>query len=258
VTGKARSRSAIEENLHMAYFDDAKELVEHAKSSLTRLKHDYQASLLEKTVKPALLIDIKNIMENLRSALDFSARGLFAKYGSSTSTNPKIYFPYAIVGQTQAAFQAANRIETCIPGITVARPDIVARLESYQHYANPSNRWLPLFMDLNNKNKHEKLTPQTRQEARQLPIESRGAAIDLGSGACSSLDQGASIQIGDLGIPGAQDFSGERPAALHGSGAQTVIVWVSFTFDSNGEQVVPFLNTAVSGIERIVNELAAL
>ena len=113
-------------------------------------------------------------------------------------------------------------------------------------------------MELNNENKHEKLTPQTRQEVRQLRIESRGAAIDLGPGASVSLGDGASIQFGDVVIPGGQDFSGKRPAAIAGSGTQTVIVWVSFTFDSNGEQVVPFLKTAVNGVEKIVNDLAAL
>jgi len=242
----------------MAYFDDAKELVNHAKNALPELEQDYQSSLNEKTVKAALRIDIKNIMENLRSALDFSAHGLFTKYGSSPKANPSIYFPYAALGQTQAAFQAANRIETCIPGITAARPDIVARLESYQHYSNQANKWLPMFMDLNNENKHEKLTAQTRTEVKQLRIESRGAAIDLGPGAGISLGQGASIQLGDAVIPGGQDFSGNRPATVHGSGTQTVVVWVSFTFDSNGEVVLPFLQNAFGQIERIVNELAVL
>jgi hypothetical protein len=229
----------------MSHFDDANALVNHAKGALPKLEQDYQSSLKDRTVKPALLIDIKNIMENLRSALDFSAHGLFTKYGASAKANPKIYFPYAGLGQTQAAFQASNRIETCIPGITAARPDIVARLEAYQHYSDQANKWLPLFMDLNNENKHEKLTPQTRQEARQLRIESRGAAIDLEPGASASLGPGASIQFGDVVIPGGQEFSGERPATFYGSGTQTVIVWVSCTFDSNGQQVVPFLKTAL-------------
>ena len=242
----------------MAHFDDAKELVNHAKSALPKLEQDYQSSLHEKTIKAALLIDIKNIMENLRSALDFSVHGLFTKYGTSPKASPKIYFPYAVLGQNQAAFQAAHRIETCIPGITASRPDIVARVESYQHYSDPANTWLPLFMELNNENKHEKLTPQTRKEARQLRIESGGAAIDLGPGASISLGSGASIQFGDVVIPGGQEFSGERPATVHRSGTQTVIVWVSFTFDSNGETVLPFLKNAVNQVERIVNELAAL
>ena len=241
----------------ISHFDDAKELVNHAKGALPKLEQDYQSSLHDKTIKPAVLIDIKNLMENLRSALDFSAHGLFAKYGTSPKANPKIYFPYAQLGQTQAAFLAANHIENFIPGIA-ARPDVVARLNSYQHYSDPKNKRLPQFMDLNNENKHEKLTPQTRKEARQLRIESRGTAIDLGPGASISMGSGASIQFGDVVIPGGQDFSGERPAMVHGSGTQTVIVWVSFTFDANGETVLPFLKNAISQVEWIVNELAGL
>jgi hypothetical protein len=242
----------------MAHFDDAKHLVYHAKNALPKLEQEYQSALHEKTIKPTLLIDIKNIMENLRSALDFSAHGLFTKYGSSPKADPNIYFPYAGLGQSQAAFQASKRIETSIPGITIARPDIVVRLESYQHFAAPTNQWLPQFMELNNENKHEKLTPQTRTEAKQLRIESAGTALEVGPGAGISVGPGAFIQLGDALIPGGQDFSGERPATIHGSARQTVIVWVSFSFDSNGEPVVPFLKNAVAQVERIVAELSAL
>ena len=238
----------------MAYFDDAKELVNHAKQALSKLRQAYNESLAEKAIKPILLIEIKNLMENLRSALDFSAHELFDAYGSSAQANPRVYFPYATLNQTQAQFQAAKRIETCIPGITATRPDIVARIESYQHFADPSNRWLRLFMALNNENKHQQLTPQTRQEKRALRIESGGAAIELGPGASIGLGSGASISFGDVHIPGGQHFSGENPAQISGSGQQTVIVWISFTFDSNGEEVLPFLETAVNSTDTIVAE----
>ena len=242
----------------MAHFDDARALVVHTKKALTKLEQDYHSSLNERTIRQDFLIDIKSLMENLRSALDFSAHGLFHKCSTLPKANPKIYFPYATLQQTQAAFQASQRIEICIPGITVARPDIVARLETYQHYSNPANRWLPLFMDLNNENKHERLTPQTRSEARQLRIQSREATLELGPGAVTDLGQDASIQIGDAVIRGPQAVSGDRPATVDGAETQTIIVWVSFRFDSNGEEVLPFLQNAVNQVDRIVNELAIL
>lgn len=241
----------------MGHFEDAAELVNHAKQTLPKIKQAYDESLHEQTVKPVLLIEIKNLMENLRSALDFSAYGLFDVYGSSATSNPRIYFPYATLNQTQAQFQSANRIEKSIRGITALRPDIVARIEAYQHYSDPSNRWLPLFMALINENKHQHLTPQTRHEKRGLRIESGGAAIELGPGASIDIGSGASISIGNVQIPGGQQISGKNPAQIFGSGQQTVIVWVSFTFDSNGEEVLPFLETAVNKIDTIVTELAA-
>jgi len=79
----------------MSYFDDAKELVKHAENQFGRIKKLYEQSLHKRSIEPELLIEIKNLMENLRSALDFTAHGLFNKYGNSTKSGLKIYFPYA-------------------------------------------------------------------------------------------------------------------------------------------------------------------
>lgn len=239
----------------MSHFDDAKDLVTYAADELTKIRKAYNESLSDQSVKRTLLIDIKNLMENLRSGLDFTAHGLFERYGTSSRKNPNVYFPYASLGQTQAAFQSANRIEICIPGISSSRPDILAKLESYQHYTHPDNRWLPQFMDLNNENKHERLTPQTREEARHLRLASGGASISLGPGSSISMGPGTSIRMGGMTISGGQQISGDRPAQFSGHGNQTVTVWVSFNFESNGEPVLPFLENAVNKTRQIVTEL---
>ena len=88
----------------MSYFDDAKDLVGHAREELPKIQKAYDECLHEQSVKRTLLIEIKNLMENLRSALDFTAHGLFDKYGYSSRPNPKVYFPYASLGQAQATF----------------------------------------------------------------------------------------------------------------------------------------------------------
>lgn len=242
----------------MAHFDDAKELVTHAATELPKLQKAYDDALHEQAIKPPLLIEIKNIMENLRSALDFAANGLFDSYGSSSRSSPNIYFPYAKLNQTQAEFQASNRIENCVPGITASRPDIVAKLDSYQHYAAADNRWLPLFMDLNNENKHKRLTSQTREEVRELTLKSGCTSMSLGVGCSISMGPGTSIQMGGMRIPGGQQISGDNPAQFIGTGKQMVIIWVSFKFQNNGELVIPFLTTAVQNVRTIVDELATM
>ena len=242
----------------MGYFDDAKSLIEHAKSHLSKIESAYQSSLSEKAIDPELLVEIKNFMENLRSALDFSAHGLFAKYGSSTKTDPKIYFPYALLHQSQVDFRRANRIETCIPGVSSARPDITAKLESFQHFADPKNAWLPAFMELNNENKHQQLTPQIRKEKKELRISSRGAQMRIGPGASISIGKGASIRIGDMDIPGGQSFDSEKPPKTRGPGKKEIITWVSFRFSTNDEPVLPFLKKTLTGIEAIVQDLEQL
>ena len=224
---------------------------------MDRVKAIYRESLAEKTVKPGLAVEIKNLMENLRSALDYAAAGLFAKYGKSEKANPRIYFPYALENQTADEFKRANRVEACIPGLSTARSDIVAQLESYQAFSNGANVWLPRFMDLNNENKHEKLTPQARRETKELRLTSGGASISIGQGASISIGKGASIQIGSLVIPGGQTFDVNKPPATVGPGKTEVVTWVSFDFASNGEAVIPFLRRSLEGIDRIVTELAA-
>jgi hypothetical protein len=53
----------------MSQFDDAKVLISQAAGHLSEIKGTYQSALTSKTVAPALLVQIKNFMENLRSSL---------------------------------------------------------------------------------------------------------------------------------------------------------------------------------------------
>lgn len=242
----------------MSYFDDANLLVQHARDQFTVIENAYHASLSEKEIKPNLLIGIKNFMENLRSSLDFSAHGLFQKYGFSSSPNHNIYFPYALLSQSQEDFRRSRRIDVCIPGISTNRPDICGKLESYQHFVSPNNRWLPIFMDLNNENKHQQLTPQIRNETKQLRISSGGVSISLGSGASISLGPGTSIKIGNMVIPGGQNFDVNKPPATLGPGKKEIITWVSFHFSTNNEAALPLLKQALEGTDKIVRELSSI
>lgn len=242
----------------MNYFIEAKYLIAYSKESLVKIKTVYDESLHEKEIKNSLLIEIKNFMENLRSALDYSAHGLYHKYGDKTKNADKIYFPYAWDGLDQAQFVAKKIIEQKIPGLTVNRPDIAKRIDSYQHFSSSNNSWLPKFMDLNNENKHQKLTPQTRKEVKQLNITSGGVEMKLSGGASITLGGGAFIQIGNSIITGNQHIDPDNPAKIIGDAKQEIIIWVSFHFTENNEPVVPLLTKALEQIEIIVEELADL
>ena len=56
----------------MGYFEDAKQLVQYAKDQFPQIEGAYNISLEDLEIKPKLLIEIKNLMENLRSALELS------------------------------------------------------------------------------------------------------------------------------------------------------------------------------------------
>lgn len=240
----------------MAYKEDAIELINESKHILAEIKTAYEQSLHDQEIKPRLLIKIKNFMENLRSALDFTAHHLFDTYGTSNSGNPNIYFPYAWVDLDLNGFRTKNLIQNKIPGLIANRPDIAADIESYQHFTSAENSWLPKFMELNNENKHQRLTPQSRKETKQLNIKSGngGASISLGGGASISMGQGAFIQMGDTIIPGGQTFDANNPPATIG-GTKEVITWVSFEFADLNEPAYPLLEKALNGCEKIVTEL---
>ncbi|HEY1030787.1 MAG TPA: hypothetical protein VGD89_03385 [Flavipsychrobacter sp.] len=240
----------------MKYFDEAKELLAHSENSLKAIENDYKKSLNDKNVNSTLLISIKNLMENLRSALDFVAHGLYEKYGNS-STNPKIYFPYASSGVDKAGYHNKKIIDK-IPGLKNNRPDIAGVIESYQHFSSINNSWLPIFMDLNNENKHQRLTPQVRKETKQLNISSGGVSISMGEGVSISMGQGAFIQIGNATIMGGQTINVNNPANITGHAKQEIITWVSFHFSANDVPVMELLQKSVTGVTKIVNELSVM
>ena len=239
----------------MSAFDDASELIRHAESDFAKIRQAYEASLHAKVVSGTLRVEIKNFVENLRSALDFATRGLFDRYGSSPKSNPKIYFPYATTNQDRPTFEKSGRIETCIPGLSASRPDLEQALLEMQHFGSRGYRWLPVFMDLTNENKHERLTPQVRRESRELRISGGGASIGIGEGASISIGPGASISIGGAVIRGGQSFGVGNPPRVEGGTVET-ITWVSFHFESTGQPVLPLLEVALKGTSQIVSELA--
>ena len=239
----------------MNAFDDANELIKHAEADMVKIREAYEASLHAKEVTGTLRVQIKNFVENLRSALDFCAHGLFDRYGSSSKAKPKIYFPYATASQDRATFEKSGRIEACIPGISASRPDIVQSLLDMQHFGSHGYTWLPDFMELTNENKHERLTPQVRRESKELRISGGGASIGIGQGASISVGSGASISIGGAIIRGGQTFGVGNPPRVEGGKVET-ITWVSFNFESTGRPVLPLLEAALEATSQIVTELS--
>ena len=106
----------------MSYFEDAHTLVNHCESKIGFLRTLHAQCLADQAIKPEFQVELKNFVENLRSALDYCARGLFDKYGKSRAANPKIYFPYAKQGNDRGRFRG-EIVERCVPGILSSRPD---------------------------------------------------------------------------------------------------------------------------------------
>ena len=244
----------------MDYFDDAKSLIEAAKSDLSAIKSEYELCLSDQHIRKALLIKIKNFMENLRSALDYTAHGLFESYGDPGQRGRnKIYFPYAAASIELSRFRQQQTIQNSIPGLPRNRPDIVEKLESYQHFASHKNSWFPEFMALNNTNKHQKLTPQEKTEIKQLSISSPTTPGIVLIAPTINIDKDAEIRLGDTKLKGSDLIPLDRKGKVKvGDVTQEVSIWISFRFKDTDIDVYPFLERALVGIEQIIDELSKI
>lgn len=237
------------------YFDDAISLVEYCEKSFERIKISYKESLSTKTIKRELLIEIKNFVENLRSALDYSAHGIYESYGDHKRTNPEIYFPYAWKTINAFEFSNKNLIEKKLPGVQANRPDIADKIILYQHFSSDENIWLPKFMELTNKNKHQKLTPQTNTEQKEMiSTFPNGKKIVFKNGAGINAD---SFHFGDQIFEGRQTYNADNPLPIIGV-MHEIKIWSSFNFSYNNEPVLPLLEKSFIEVKKIVLELSVM
>ena len=127
-------------------------------------------------------------------------------------------------------------IERNIPGLLESKQDIAKVLESYQHFGE-TGKWLPLFMDIVNKNKHERLTPQIKKQYTMVRIS-------------GTLPPGGSVEIDLKNIP-----IGGGPDKPFDAVARK---WTGLEFAASGVLVLPFLDYVLKNVKKIVNELSDL
>lgn len=248
----------------MRHFEDAKKLVEYSMLKIIDIQNEYESCLKERKIKDSFLIEVKNFIENLRSALDYVAQGLFKKYGESENSNVRIYFPYAwneIVNEKN--FSDRRLVDKNIPGLTKNRPDIVQKIISYQHFENKNaNAWLPKFMKLTKDAKHLHLTKQIKKEKKQRDVIIDGSPI-------FSVSNSGKIEIGENCIIQKEDKVIKLPPQIIDENHETkiegsvekieiIITWISFHFESIDEEVLLFLKTSLNGVNKIVTELSEM
>jgi hypothetical protein len=232
-------------------------LLEHAAndlsgSNLENIEQQYKQSLDDKTIPTSLQIDVKNFMENLRSAMDYMANDIYenvimpARTKAGEKEIKDIYFPY---GKTENDFKSG--LGSNLPKIQSLSPAIYTAIESIQPH-KCGDDWLYQFCRILNEKKHDTLTPQKREEKRSLKLDfPGGAGISIPPG--GSISGGGMIQSGTGKVILNNDsISGDSPARNTSGGvAQTVIRWVSFKFADTDVEVLPLLKKALKNIEQL-------
>lgn len=222
--------------------NDIEAVLIKAEKTIPKIEEEYLKCLKEEKIPDSLLVDIKDYLSNLRSALDYVWHKI-----------PNVSDGYFPIANSSADFTAkTNKID----------PQYSTILEKYQDYN--SNSWIRCFSLFRNKNTHVTLVPQKRVETPSINIEHNGVGIRLSGGASIHMGYGASISLGGAIIPGGQTIS-PHSNGLVGDSRLNVKreIWVDFVFDGSsispdfpkGVSALPFLKKSLKSVSDIISEL---
>lgn len=236
----------------MSRKDDVETLLTSAKEQYERICEGYDKALRDESLD--FRVPVKNLVENLRSALDYMAHDIYescCQTAQVTSGKPEphnIYFPY---GRTEADFKSA--VGSSLPALSSLAPnayDLVASIQPFRC----SDTWLCNLCSILNEKKHDQLTPQIRSETVTHTVSS-------GFGSVTIPVNDPSVRIRSL--PGAVKIFGV-PAQFTDDGIQTApsdslkhqrTKWVAFLFKGSNINVLGLLNKAVPGITNLAKNL---
>jgi hypothetical protein len=251
-------------------FDMADSLVHRARERYAEFEgHQREAQRLGK-VTPDLQLTAKEVIDHLRSALDYCAKEMHERCGGAAGA--KVYFPIAPRGFSPSKFRSL--VGSKIPGLRESRGDLVPVLESFQAFFAVENDWLPVLATLSNENKHERLSAQ-QQESTYIvvavkmtdPLPPEEAKAQLRAYASALAGTGhrvaptepnnfekvvqnllAKTFADDLGVSRLGGFCDEREPDM-------AIHLTEFHFSAVGQAVGPFLSRAIAEVAQIIHRL---
>jgi len=239
--------------------DNVVALLEHAAnalqgSNLKSLKQQYNLALTEKQIPTSLQVDMKNFMENLRSALDYMAHDIYEivlkpeRDKAGEKEIETIYFPY---GKTENDFKSS--IGSSLPNLQALCPSIYAAIEGIQPHIC-GDGWLYEFCRILNEKKHNTLTPQKRTETKTMTASTNNVSVTMPINSPNfSIHQGENCSVTIGGIPVRLSNQGIEPLA---PGLQRrITTWVSFQFADTGIHVLPLLEKALKNIDQLSTEI---
>lgn len=217
--------------------EDINSLLKRSDGDLAALRGKYEQCLHKQTIPADLKIDIKNLVANLRSVLDYIANDIRDKYCSSAKPSERFYFP---ILPDMTSFN--GRCATWYPGLQESCPDLWSYLESIQPY-HPDCEWLGYFNKLNNENKHDSLVEQTRTETKRINVKFKNGQVSWNP---ASVKFGHGVSIGGVPVNPATQMPTPHP-----SQTVEVVTWVDFRFDGINVSAIALLKNSLDGISKI-------
>lgn len=236
--------------------DQVDALLNHARKNLVQIERQYRKALHEKKIPISLQIDVKILMETLKSALDYMAHDIYetiimpVRNKAGKEAIKKQNFPY---GKNENDFK--SMVGSNLPNLHSLAPTVYSIIEALQPHKSGDD-WLCDFCEILNEKKHDTLSPQRREEKRGLKAKfPGGSGISMGAGA--SISGTGTIRSGPGRITlNNEKISGDSPARnVSGGVAQTIVRWIYFKFSNTDTEVLPLLKKALNSIEQLFNDL---
>ena len=215
-------------------FDDIDAVLKKAKSTLDLIEQKYNESLHDQEISSELLVEIKDYLGNLRSALDY----IWNKISSG-------YFPIA---NSSADFSAkTSNLDQQYTNV----------LQKYQDY--DPNSWIRCFSLFRNKNIHITLIPQKRVETQRITSTHAGGGSVSWNPSSVSFGSGVSIN----GAP--VNPSTQMPISTPDTTVKKEI-WVDFIFDGSSISsdfpqnisALPFLKKCFENVPQIISDIETI
>jgi hypothetical protein len=232
--------------------NDVNVILKAAREQYDDIRKGYDTALQDQSLD--LRVPIKNLMENLRSALDYMAHDIYetccqAAQVAAGKPNPRnIYFPY---GRTEADFKSG--VGSSLPGLSISAPVVYDLIVSVQPF-RCSDDWLYSLCSILNEKKHDKLQAQVRSEVETHTVENEFGSVTIPVN---------NANIGISSMPGAVKIFGV-PAEITKEGIRTApsdrishkrTKWVAFLFDGTDINVIGLLDRAVAGVTELAVQI---
>ncbi|MEJ9130681.1 hypothetical protein P4408_14515 [Bacillus thuringiensis] len=214
----------------------AEALIERAKYTRSQIGDHgdpYEKSLVSGVVTLELKIIVKEILEHLRSALDYSAREVVENISSTPS--PHVYFP--IVSKIFKQEDFKSRVGKLLPGILKDRPDLLPVFESFQPFVDKQNSWLADFATICNENKHEQLSIIKRDSADYKTYKKNG------------------INYSSITKPDGSSPFRKMPLLLIDTDSSKALFILIEEID---EELLGFLDCCIDGVSNIIQKLKSV
>jgi len=231
--------------IKMSRRSDINMLMADCEIKYKKIKNKYNEALRNKSLD--LRIPVKNLMENLRSSLDYMAHDIYEhickpdRIAKGLSDPKNIYFPYS-----KKAVDFPSRISSSFPNLKILSSSVYSHIESIQPF-RCGDSWLYDLCRILNENKHDRLVPQERKETEIYTVSGQHGSISIYKNPGTNItSKPGAVKI--MGVP--SEFKGDHVITnSKGQLKHKLIKWVAFNFEGTSINIIALLDKSVPKIK---------